>query len=97
MAILLCRYDRGIRDLDELNQDSSYYWDSSVDNDTNAAITMGATSEGYIDLRQDLTPSSREVDVFIRSINKRSSNRNDADSSNTMMKLPIRISFLILR
>ena len=97
MAILLCRYDRGIRDLDELNQDSSYYWDSSVDNDTNAAITMGATSEGYIDLRQDLTPSSREVDVFIRSINKRSSNRNDADSSNTMMKLPIRISFLTLR
>eukprot|EP00580_Thalassiosira_gravida_P012884 CAMPEP_0201651018 /NCGR_PEP_ID=MMETSP0493-20130528/42266_1 /ASSEMBLY_ACC=CAM_ASM_000838 /TAXON_ID=420259 /ORGANISM="Thalassiosira gravida, Strain GMp14c1" /LENGTH=48 /DNA_ID= /DNA_START= /DNA_END= /DNA_ORIENTATION= len=45
---------------------------------------MGATSEGYIDLRQDLKPSSREVDVFIRSMNKRSSNRNDvADSSNS--------------
>jgi len=81
MAILMHRYDRGIRDLDELNRDSSYYYNNNSEkNNTKAAISMRATPEGYIDLRQALTPLPNEVDVFIRSMNKRSLTRNDTDS-----------------
>eukprot|EP00571_Detonula_confervacea_P017116 CAMPEP_0172312388 /NCGR_PEP_ID=MMETSP1058-20130122/17329_1 /TAXON_ID=83371 /ORGANISM="Detonula confervacea, Strain CCMP 353" /LENGTH=641 /DNA_ID=CAMNT_0013025823 /DNA_START=228 /DNA_END=2153 /DNA_ORIENTATION=+ len=82
MAILIHRYDRGIRDIDELNRDCIYYWDNNEKKNTSADITMEATPEGYIDLSEKLTPLPNEVDVFIRSMNRQGSNRNaDSDSN----------------
>jgi len=57
MALLVHRYDRGIRDIDELNTDSVYYNGGSKTTDTVAGTS--------IDLRNVLTPSEIEIDVFI--------------------------------
>ena len=62
MAVLLHRYDRGIRDIDQLNNDSVYYWDNNGRSNTN---NSDDTNNNTIDLRQVLTPHQSQVDDFI--------------------------------
>ncbi len=57
MALLVHRYDRGIRDIDELNTDSVYYNGGSKTTNT----VVGPS----IDLRSVLTPSEVEINGYI--------------------------------
>jgi hypothetical protein len=81
MALLIHRYDRGIRDTDELNTDSVYYdgGRSTSNEKSNATI---ATNN--IDLRMVLTPPPNEIDGYIaahhRSKNNTGNNNNNEAS-----------------
>ncbi len=76
MALLVHRYDRGIRDIDELNTDSVYYNGGRHPN-----ISNKTTSSSSIDLRNVLTPDSMEIDEFTIAT-------QNSSSSNSQQKLP---------
>jgi hypothetical protein len=78
MALLIHRYDRGIRDTDELNRDTVYYdGGRSTPNEANDVTT---TATNTIDLRYVLTPPPDEIDNYIASHQR---SKNDAsDNSN---------------
>ena len=72
MALLVHRYDRGIRDIDELNTDSVYY---------NGGRNINTNNLSSIDLRNVLTPTAIEIDEFIIAT-------RNASSSDSKRKLP---------
>lgn len=78
MALLIHRYDRGIRDTDELNRDSVYYdGGRSTPNEANNATTAIATNN--IDLRNVLTPPPGEINNYIATHHR---SKNDTGNSN---------------
>jgi len=91
MAVLLHRYDRGIRDIDQLNTDSVYYRDKGHNGGSNSSDDGAALAEhehehavapprgSAIDLRHVLTPRRHQVDDFIH----RHRHSNSTTSSNT--------------
>lgn len=70
MALLVHRYDRGIRDIDELNTDSVYYNGGGSSNST-------AAFQNSIDLRNILTPDAMEITKYIAATTQKDDKRND--------------------
>jgi len=70
MALLVHRYDRGIRDIDELNTDSVYY---------NGGGSSNAAFQNSIDLRNVLTPDAIEIGRYIAATQKEEEDKRSDD------------------
>ena len=85
MALLVHRYDRGIREIDELNTDSVYYNGGRSSNQNNT--TTNVTHVSYpIDLRKVLTPEPIEIDGYIAA--RQSQNDSSENSKSASRKTP---------
>lgn len=91
MALLVHRYDRGIRDLDELNTDSVYYSGGRSYNNSNPA-----TNPPSIDLRNVLTPESTEIDEFVIATQDSSNNNRNFPKDKESIRELLRQEKLVL-
>eukprot|EP00533_Pseudo-nitzschia_delicatissima_P014755 CAMPEP_0197278010 /NCGR_PEP_ID=MMETSP1432-20130617/17946_1 /TAXON_ID=44447 /ORGANISM="Pseudo-nitzschia delicatissima, Strain UNC1205" /LENGTH=251 /DNA_ID=CAMNT_0042744313 /DNA_START=268 /DNA_END=1023 /DNA_ORIENTATION=- len=77
MALLVHRYDRGIRDIDELNTDSVYY---------NGGGSSNAEFQNSIDVRNILTPDAIEINKYILATQKDDKRSDDKEQIREILR-----------